>query len=77
MLLIEKNADGVFLYIFTKNGLCLGDTWHTSIDEAKKAATFEFADAFTYWIEVPNEIEDIITFSQHVLQSLLRRVQNL
>jgi hypothetical protein len=41
-LLIEVEADGVFLFRLSADGQFAGDTWHESVEEAKEQAKFEF-----------------------------------
>jgi len=63
ILLIEERPDGVFLYRFTADGKFCGDTWHTSIDDAKEQADFEFDHLLPEWIEVPANVSDAISFA--------------
>jgi hypothetical protein len=62
LLVIEQKPDGVFLFRFTSDGRCVGDTWHNTIDAAKKQAAFEFDELLSVWKVVPDEVNDAVTF---------------
>jgi len=62
LLLIEKKKDGVFLFRFTAEGRCVGDTWHQTVDEAQQQAKFEFENLLSDWKIVPAEVSDVIAF---------------
>lgn len=62
LLVIEQRHDGVFLFRYTADGRCVGDTWHEAVDAAKKQASFEFNDLLSEWKQVPIDIEDVILF---------------
>ena len=62
LLVIEQKPDGVFLFRFTADRRCAGDTWHKTIDEAKQQASFEFEDLISSWKPVPAEVTDVISF---------------
>jgi hypothetical protein len=34
-LVIQEEPDGLFLYRYGAQGTCVGDTWHTNVDEAR------------------------------------------
>ena len=61
-LTIEQRTDGVFLYRFDARGECVGDTWHKTIAEAKDQALYEFGDLVQGWQDVPEEVEDLVSF---------------
>jgi hypothetical protein len=63
VLLIEDKSDGIFLTRFSVDGKCVGDTWHTSVTEAKEQADFEFQNFVSEWILVPEAIDDVVRFS--------------
>lgn len=60
LLVIETDADkperGALLYRFDRNGECVGDTWHESIEAAKEHAGGEYEKAARTWREVPADI---------------------
>ncbi len=62
LLVIEQDPEGVFLFRFTADRRCVGDTWHKSADAAKDQAAFEFDDLLTQWKEVPAEVTDPVAF---------------
>jgi hypothetical protein len=49
---IHQTDDGVFLYYLDQTGECLTDTWHLTIEAAKKQAAFEFEIREEDWIPV-------------------------
>jgi hypothetical protein len=63
VLIIEKNSSGVFLYRFSPDGQCVGDTWHVNLNEARHQATFEYGVLLTEWKQVPADIDDPIPFA--------------
>ncbi len=46
---ISEEEDGVYLYHFSSGNNCIADTWHESIEDAKKQAMFEFGVAEEQW----------------------------
>jgi hypothetical protein len=62
LLIIEEKADGVFLFRFTGDRRCVGDTWHESVDQAKQQAAFEFQGLLSDWKPVPAQVADLISF---------------
>jgi hypothetical protein len=61
-LVIEERPDGVFLYRYNAQGVCVGDTWHMSVDDAKNQASYEYECLVQYWTDVPSEVEDAVDF---------------
>lgn len=59
LLVIEGSSSGIFLYRYTFAGECVGDTWHTSIDEAKQQAEFEYGGLQIKWERAPDGFKDI------------------
>jgi len=62
VLVIEERPDGVFLYRFSADGACVGDTWHMNVDDAKHQAAFEFEGFVGDWADVPEGTEDVAAF---------------
>ena len=62
LLVIEVKTDGVFLFRFSAEGRCVGDTWHKSVDEAKSQAKFEFNELTSVWKVVPEQTDDVLSF---------------
>jgi hypothetical protein len=50
---IVESADGVMLLRYSAEGAFVGDTWHSSIDDAKQQATFEFEVGPNDWSADP------------------------
>jgi hypothetical protein len=50
----EENGSFYLLY-FDTNGNFLTDTWHQTVDEAKRQAEFEFGISAEEWTSVPCE----------------------
>jgi hypothetical protein len=63
ILIIEQKPDGVFLFRFTKDGVCVGDTWHLSIDDAKRQAAYEYSNLLADWKNVPPNIVDSLAWA--------------
>lgn len=62
LLLIEEKPDGVFLFRFSADRRCVGDTWHKTVEDAKHQAAFEFDDLLSAWKEVPAGVNDVVSF---------------
>jgi hypothetical protein len=62
LLVIESKTDGVFLFRFSAERRCVGDTWHKSVHEAKSQAAFEFNELLTAWKVVPEKTEDVFLY---------------
>jgi hypothetical protein len=58
-LLIEQAADGTSLYSFASDSVCLGDTWHISIKDAKAQAKYQFGCPETGWREGPPQVNGV------------------
>ncbi len=67
LLVIESKPDGIFLFRFTADRKIVGDTWHSTIDEAKNQASFEFKNLLSEWKLVPDDVEDAIAFGLKIL----------
>src|SRR5262249_32600184 len=52
---IVEDEHGVFLFREDSEGRCISDTWHVSVDEAKKQARFEYE--LSEWTEVTTEMD--------------------
>jgi len=50
-LSIVKEDDGFFLLRMDELGSCISDTWHFSLEDAKRQAAFEFAIDDSDWEE--------------------------
>jgi hypothetical protein len=62
LALIEETQDGIFLKRYDSSGMCVGDTWHQSVDDAKTQASFEYGEAMAGWREVPVNVVDAVSF---------------
>jgi hypothetical protein len=49
---IEPGDGAYYLFYFTAAGECLTDTWHESLDAAKRQARFEFEIEDADWTDV-------------------------
>lgn len=49
---IESAEEGFFLLRFNSRGECIADTWHESLEAAKKQAQVEFCIVGNDWKEV-------------------------
>lgn len=66
ILIIEEIGTDVFLFRFTEAGDYAGDTWHQSIEEAKKQAKFEYDIAEDAWKPIPDEVKDVVDFATNI-----------
>ena len=63
VVLLEGHPDGPMMYRYTAQGEFGGDTWHETLDDAKKQAMFEYGDALGEWMPVPTEASDAHEFA--------------
>ncbi len=63
LVIKQTAASDVFLFRFTETGEYAGDTWHQSIEEAKKQADFEYGVAKDSWQRIPSEVKDVVRFT--------------
>ena len=55
-LTIMEMDSGIFLHRFDGEGRCVGDTWHTSVEEARDQARFEYNCDDNTWKSIPDHI---------------------
>jgi adenosylmethionine---8-amino-7-oxononanoate aminotransferase len=55
---ISEDEGGFFLFHFDAMGGCIADTWHLTLDEAKKQAEFEFGILKDEWKQVTEMTSD-------------------
>jgi len=67
LLVLEERADGIFLFRFGADGVCVGDTWHASVEDAKQQTVYEYKDSMTGWIDVPETVQDAIRFRLNLI----------
>jgi hypothetical protein len=70
VVVIETREDGVFLDRLTESGEFGGDSWHQSVAEAKRQATFEYGDALGEWVEIPAEELDAEDYAVRAIREL-------
>jgi hypothetical protein len=58
VLLIHSEDDGVFLDRYTSSGAPAGDTWHQSVEQAKRQAEDEYGALLSAWVPVPSDVKD-------------------
>ena len=63
VLAIEVTPDGIFLFRFAEDGSSAGDTWHANVDDAKHQAAYEYGNALSEWVEVPEGVTDVVAFA--------------
>ncbi|TAH50148.1 MAG: hypothetical protein EYC68_14960 [Chloroflexota bacterium] len=63
VLMIEEQSGGVFLFRFGEDGSFAGDTWHDSMDDAKRQAEYEYGDSLGEWKQMPSGIKDPVAFA--------------
>lgn len=55
-LVVVDNPDGYFMYRFDFSGLCVGDTWHSTLLDAQEQAIYEYGNDLGGWTEIPCDI---------------------
>jgi hypothetical protein len=74
VLVVSDDDGGAMLFRYTAHGEFGGDTWHTTVDEAREQAAYEYGDALVPWIDVPSEVADAHAFAiQYAFERLNRR----
>lgn len=63
VLLIADGGPGAMLFRYTAHGEFGGDTYHTSLGEAREQASYEYGEALGQWMDVPDDIEDAHAFA--------------
>lgn len=58
----DSSPTGTMLYRFDENGECVGDTWHSNLEEAKKSASSEYLNIAINWQTIPENC-DMVEFS--------------
>lgn len=62
LLLIEQEADGASLYRYDADGRIVGDTFHETLDDARRQAHLEYGKQPADWEPVPDNVEDPFIF---------------
>ena len=63
VLVIEVGPDGILLYRFAEDGSSGGDTWHANVEDAKHQAEYEYGEALSEWVAVPEGVADVLGFA--------------
>ena len=64
VILLVADADpGAMLFRYTAFGDFAGDTWHSSAEDAREHAIYDYSDALGEWIDVPDDVEDAHAFA--------------
>jgi hypothetical protein len=63
VLIIEAKPDGVFLFRFSEDSTCVGDTWHLTIEDAQHQAEAEYGKHLTQWQDIPQSIDDPVSYA--------------
>ena len=58
----KYDTSGFYLYRYDDNNNCVGDTWHTTLDDALDQATYEYESNLSKWHHIPYEVKDIQEF---------------
>lgn len=53
VLFLEGDETSYMLYRYTVDGRFCGDTWHQTLEDAKRQAEFEYGEALGAWLIVP------------------------
>jgi hypothetical protein len=62
VITIEPDASFFLLIRYLRNGDFAGDTWHQTLEEAKRQAEYEFGTSEADWVAVPEDQEDPVKF---------------
>jgi hypothetical protein len=58
ILIVEENADGVYVTRYASSGEFAGDTWHATSEDAFHQAQFEYGVVHDDWAEVSTDHRD-------------------
>lgn len=59
---VEQAEDGIFLYRYARGQAFGGDTFHLTVEEAKKQAEWEYEGVLGPWTVVPEGTADPLAF---------------
>jgi hypothetical protein len=59
----EGERRGWVLYRYTSDRKFAGETWHPSMPDAKEQAAQEFNEALGKWREIPEGVDDILSYA--------------
>ena len=59
----EGERRGWVLYRYTSDRKVAGETWHPSMIDAKEQAAQEYAEALGRWREIPEGVDDILSYA--------------
>jgi hypothetical protein len=63
VLLVAGDDGDAMLFRYTAHGEFGGDTWHSSVGEARDQAAGEYGDSLGEWLEVPGDVTDPHNFA--------------
>lgn len=63
VIAMEGERRGWILYRYTSDRKLAGETWHPSLPDAKEQAAQEYSQALGRWREIPEGIDDILSYS--------------
>jgi hypothetical protein len=63
VLLVAEDESSAMVFRYTAHGEFGGDTFHSSVADAKEETEAEYEDALLAWEEVPDEIGDAHRFA--------------
>lgn len=66
LLIIDEGPDGVFLFRFSGTGEDAGDTWHQSVDEAKRQGVVEYGPLS--WQSAPPGLHKVSVLVRSLLE---------
>ena len=73
VVLMANDEPGAMLFRYTAHGEFGGDTWHSSVEEAKQQAVDEYGAALLAWEPVPDEVGDA---HAHAIQYAAQRLND-
>src|SRR5688572_2646670 len=63
LVLVERDGGSFMMYRYTQDHRFGGDTWHEDLEAAHEQAVFEFGEALSEWVEVPDNMKDAVTYA--------------
>jgi hypothetical protein len=63
VLVVSEDDSSAMVFRYTAHGEFGGDTFHTSLDDAKEETEAEYDDALLPWEEVPEDVADAHVFA--------------
>jgi hypothetical protein len=63
VIILAESSQGLHLSRYAADGTFAGETWHESLEMAKRQAAFEYGESLGEWREVPDGISDPVALA--------------